>query len=97
MHTVCALLDELRPRADGSSYKTQITYGKDRPGHDRGYAIDARKLESELGWKPAETFESGIRKTVQWYLANPEWVANVQSGAYREWVGKHYGADQSVK
>jgi len=63
----------------------------------RGYAIDARKLENELGWKPAETFESGIRKTVQWYLANPEWVANVQSGAYREWVGKHYGADQSVK
>ena len=90
VHTVCALLDELRPKADGSSYQTQITYVKDRPGHDRRYAIDARKLENELGWKPAETFESGIRKTVQWYLANPQWVANVQSGAYREWVQAQY-------
>ncbi|MGB4061239.1 MAG: dTDP-glucose 4,6-dehydratase [Burkholderiaceae bacterium] len=91
VHTVCALLDELRPKADGSQYATQITYVTDRLGHDRRYAIDARKLEAELGWKPAETFESGIRKTVQWYLANPHWVANVQSGAYREWVGKQYG------
>ena len=90
VNTVCALLDEMRPKADGSSYNTQITYVKDRPGHDRRYAIDARKLESELGWKPAETFESGIRKTVEWYLANPEWVANVQSGAYREWVQQQY-------
>jgi dTDP-glucose 4,6-dehydratase len=90
VHTVCALLDELRPKADGISYQTQITYVKDRPGHDRRYAIDARKLEHELGWKPAETFESGIRKTVQWYLANPQWVANVQSGAYREWVQSQY-------
>ena len=92
VHNVCALLDELRPRADGTSYASQITYVKDRPGHDRRYAIDARKLEQELGWKPAETFESGIRKTVQWYLANPEWVANVQSGAYREWVQTQYAA-----
>ncbi|HAL39251.1 MAG TPA: dTDP-glucose 4,6-dehydratase [Polaromonas sp.] len=90
--TVCALLDELRPKADGSSYSTQISYVKDRPGHDRRYAIDASKLERELGWKPAETFESGIRKTVQWYLANPEWVAHVQSGAYREWVQTQYEA-----
>ncbi len=90
VQSVCALLDELRPKADGSSYQTQITYVKDRPGHDRRYAIDARKLEQELGWKPAETFESGIRKTVQWYLANPQWVANVQSGAYRDWVQQHY-------
>jgi dTDP-glucose 4,6-dehydratase len=97
VHTVCALLNELRPKADGSSYQTQITFVKDRPGHDRRYAIDARKLETELGWRPAETFESGIRKTVEWYLTNPQWVANVQSGAYREWVGKHYGADQSIK
>ncbi|MBE7942852.1 dTDP-glucose 4,6-dehydratase, partial [Ramlibacter aquaticus] len=74
VHTVCALLDALRPRADGQSYKTQITHVKDRPGHDRRYAIDARKLERELGWKPAETFETGIRKTVQWYLEHPEWV-----------------------
>ncbi len=88
--TVCALLDALRPRADGQSYATQITYVKDRPGHDRRYAIDARKIERELGWKPAETFESGIRKTVQWYLDHPEWVQRVQSGAYREWVQKQY-------
>ena len=92
VNTVCALLDEMRPKADGSSYNTQITYVKDRPGHDRRYAIDARKLESELGWKPAETFESGIRKTVEWYLANPEWVSNAQSGAYRDWVKTQYAA-----
>jgi dTDP-glucose 4,6-dehydratase len=89
---VCGLLDELRPRADGQPYAAQITYVKDRPGHDRRYAIDARKIHRELGWKPAETFESGIRKTVQWYLANPEWVAHVQSGAYRNWIGQQYGA-----
>ena len=87
---VCALLDELRPKADGSCYGTQISYVKDRLGHDRRYAIDASKIERELGWKPAETFESGIRKTVQWYLANPEWVARVQSGAYRDWVQTQY-------
>jgi len=90
VQTVCALLDELRPRADGKPYAQQITYVTDRPGHDRRYAIDARKIERELGWKPAETFETGIRKTVQWYLDNPEWVANVQSGTYREWVSKQY-------
>jgi dTDP-glucose 4,6-dehydratase len=90
VHTVCALLDELRPRTDGQPYAAQISYVTDRPGHDRRYAIDARKLEAELGWKPAETFESGIRKTVQWYLSHPDWVAHVQSGAYREWVGKQY-------
>ncbi len=90
VHTVCSLLDELRPRADGKPYKEQITYVTDRPGHDRRYAIDARKLERELGWKPAETFETGIRKTVQWYLDNPDWVAHVQSGAYRDWVQKQY-------
>jgi len=90
VQTVCTLLDELRPKADGTSYATQITYVSDRPGHDRRYAIDARKLERELGWKPAETFETGIRKTVQWYLDHPEWVANVQSGAYREWLSQQY-------
>ncbi|MDP2022519.1 MAG: dTDP-glucose 4,6-dehydratase [Hydrogenophaga sp.] len=89
---VCALLDEFRPRADGKPYNEQITYVKDRPGHDRRYAIDARKIHTELGWKPVETFESGIRKTVQWYLDNPEWVAHVQSGAYRNWIGTQYGA-----
>ena len=90
VHTVCALLDELRPKSDASSYSTQITSVKDRPGHDRRYAIDASKIERELAWRPTETFESGIRKTVQWYLDNPEWVAHVQSGAYREWVSKQY-------
>jgi dTDP-glucose 4,6-dehydratase len=90
VQTVCGLLDELRPRADGKPYGKQISYVTDRPGHDRRYAIDARKLEAELGWKPAETFETGIRKTVQWYLANPEWVANVQSGAYKDWMATQY-------
>ena len=90
VHTVCALLDELRPRADGKPYREQIAFVADRPGHDRRYEIDARKIERELGWKPAETFETGIRKTVQWYLDNQEWVANVQSGAYRQWVEKNY-------
>ena len=88
--TVCALLDEMRPKADGQHYSTQITYVKDRPGHDRRYAIDASKIQRELGWKPAETFETGIRKTIAWYLANPDWVAHVQSGAYRQWVDKQY-------
>ena len=92
VRTLCAMLDELKPRGDGRSYAEQITYVKDRPGHDRRYAIDAGKLERELGWKPAETFESGIRKTVHWYLNHPEWVANVTSGAYREWVDVHYEA-----
>jgi dTDP-glucose 4,6-dehydratase len=90
VHTVCALLDELRPRIDGKSYREQIAYVTDRPGHDRRYAIDAGKIEHELGWKPAETFETGIRKTVQWYLDNQGWVSNVQSGAYRTWVEKNY-------
>ena len=88
--TICSLLDELRPRADGQSYAVQVTHVKDRPGHDRRYAIDARKIEAELGWRPAETFESGIRKTVQWFLNHPDWVAEVQSGAYREWVRAQY-------
>ncbi len=92
VHTVCRLLDELQPRADGKPYAEQIEHVKDRPGHDRRYAIDAHKIERELGWKPAETFETGIRKTVEWYLANGEWVRNVQSGAYREWVQKQYTA-----
>ncbi|NNG22673.1 dTDP-glucose 4,6-dehydratase [Telluria aromaticivorans] len=90
VHTVCAILDELRPRADGASYAAQVTFVKDRPGHDRRYAIDAGKVERELGWRPAETFESGIRKTVAWYLEHEDWVANVTSGAYREWVSGHY-------
>jgi dTDP-glucose 4,6-dehydratase len=90
VHTVCSLLDELRPKTDRQSYKEQITYVTDRPGHDRRYAIDASKIERELGWKPAETFETGIRKTVMWYLDNQPWVTNVQSGNYREWLTKNY-------
>ena len=94
VHTICDLLDELRPRADGQSYRAQITHVADRPGHDRRYAIDARKIERELGWRPAETFDTGIRKTVQWYLAHGDWVRDVQSGAYRDWVAAQYGAGQ---
>ena len=90
VHIVCTLLDEFRARADGQPYSEQITYVADRPGHDRRYAIDASKMASELGWKPAETFDTGIRKTVQWYLDNPDWIAHVQSGTYREWVEKNY-------
>ena len=95
VHTVCALLDELKPDPAGS-YKRLITFVTDRPGHDRRYAIDARKLEAELDWTPAETFETGIRKTVQWYLDHTAWVANVQSGSYRDWVSKQYGADPTA-
>jgi dTDP-glucose 4,6-dehydratase len=90
VHTVCALLDELRPDPAGP-YARLITHVTDRPGHDRRYAIDARKIERELGWRPAESFATGIRKTVAWYLANADWVGSVQSGAYRAWVNKHYG------
>ncbi len=90
VNTICALLDEMRPRADGKPYASQITYVTDRPGHDRRYAIDARKIEQELSWKPAETFDSGIRKTVQWYLTHQDWVAQVQSGGYRDWVQTNY-------
>jgi dTDP-glucose 4,6-dehydratase len=87
--TICALLDEMRPDPAGP-YERLLTYVKDRPGHDRRYAIDARKIERELGWRPQETFETGIRKTVAWYLQNQGWVENVTSGAYREWVTANY-------
>lgn len=89
VHVLCDILDKLDPKSDGS-YRDQITYVTDRPGHDRRYAIDARKIERELGWKPAETFETGIRKTVQWYLENQPWVSNVQSGDYLKWVEQNY-------
>lgn len=92
VRTLCAILDELAPRADGQPYAAQMTFVKDRPGHDRRYAIDARKLERELGWRPVETFETGIRKTVQWYLDHQDWVRNVTSGAYREWMERQYDA-----
>ncbi len=88
--TLCSILDELKPKADGTKYESQITYVKDRPGHDRRYAIDATKLEKELGWKPNETFATGIRKTVEWYLNNQDWVDHVVSGEYKNWVEKQY-------
>jgi dTDP-glucose 4,6-dehydratase len=90
VHAVCALLDELRPHRDGT-YGRLVTHVTDRPGHDRRYAIDAGKIERELGWRPAETFETGLRKTVRWYLDNAEWVERVQTGAYREWLTANYG------
>ena len=88
--TICSRLDVLRPRTDGKKYAEQITFIKDRPGHDRRYAIDARKIENELGWTPQETFETGIQKTVEWYLDHPEWVEGVTSGEYRQWLGRQY-------
>lgn len=89
VHTICDLLDEMVPKT--GSYRDQITYVADRPGHDRRYAIDASKMSAELDWQPQETFESGIRKTVQWYLDNQQWVGNVKSGAYQSWIAKQYG------
>ena len=88
--TICTILDELQRRPDSKSYAEQITFVKDRPGHDRRYAIDASKVERELGWRPAQTFETGIRKTVQWYLDHPDWIKGVVSGSYRDWLHKQY-------
>jgi dTDP-glucose 4,6-dehydratase len=90
VRTICKLLDELRPRKDGRSYQEQINFVKDRPGHDRRYAIDARKIERDLGWRPTESFDSGILKTVHWYIDNPEWVTSVQSGQYKQWISEQY-------
>lgn len=94
VHTVCAILDELNPRADGESYRMQIAYVADRPGHDRRYAIDAGKIERELGWKPTESFATAIHKTVQWYLDHQAWITNITSGAYRDWIAQQYGAQE---
>ena len=88
--TICRKLDALRPRADGQPYESLITYVKDRPGNDRRYAIDPTKIQSEIGWKPAETFESGINKTVQWFLDHTDWIDTVRSGAYRDWLDQNY-------
>lgn len=95
VHTLCDILDQEKPKASGS-YRDQITFVQDRPGHDQRYAIDASKVERELGWKPAETFETGIRKTVKWYLENQRWVDNVTSGEYKNWIGKNYQAREGV-
>ena len=90
IHTICSLLDTLSPHVGGKHYNEQITFVTDRPGHDRRYAINSNKIKRDLGWEPAETFETGIHKTVQWYLNNQSWVKNIQSGAYREWIDKNY-------
>jgi dTDP-glucose 4,6-dehydratase len=90
VNTICSILNELKPRSDSKSYIDQITFVKDRPGHDQRYAIDASKIEKELGWRPTETFDTGIRKTVQWYLDNSEWVEDVVTGSYRDWLEKQY-------
>lgn len=92
VRTLCQLLDEMQPREDGRSYAEQIAYVKDRPGHDRRYAVDTSRIEGEMGWQPKESFASGLRKTLDWYLANGEWLDNVRSGAYREWIDAQYGA-----
>jgi dTDP-glucose 4,6-dehydratase len=94
VHTLCALLDELRPDSAHRPHASLITYVQDRPGHDQRYAIDASKIQRELGWTPEETFETGIRKTVEWYLDNTEWVAHVKSGSYQQWIDQNY-ADRS--
>jgi dTDP-glucose 4,6-dehydratase len=93
VHTLCSILDELRPRPEGT-YASLITFVTDRPGHDQRYAIDPTRIRTELGWEPDETFESGMRQTVQWYLDHQDWVGRITSGAYREWVAQHYGQDQ---
>ena len=95
VHLICDTLDRVRARDDGTSYRALITHVTDRPGHDRRYAVDAGKIERELGWKPAETFETGIIKTIEWYLANAEWMANVTSGAYRQWIDRNYASRDS--
>jgi dTDP-glucose 4,6-dehydratase len=91
VQTICAILDEIRPAKTGQSHDRLITHVKDRPGHDRRYAMDTRKIEREIGWKPRETFDSGLRKTVDWYLAHSDWTAAINNGDYRKWVQQNYG------
>jgi dTDP-glucose 4,6-dehydratase len=91
VESLCAILDRLRPRADGLSYRSQITHVKDRPGHDRRYAVNSEKIQTELGWRPKHDFQSGLLATVEWYLAETEWLNSVRTGDYRDWINKQYG------
>jgi dTDP-glucose 4,6-dehydratase len=93
VRTICELMDEIRPDSPQMPHASLITFVKDRPGHDWRYAMDTAKIERELGWRPGETFETGLRKTIRWFLENPEWVASVQTGAYREWIERHYSSE----
>ena len=90
VRTLCSILDEMQPKSFGS-YADQITFVKDRPGHDRRYAMTTDKIDRELGWRPRESFRTGLRRTVEWYLSEPNWVANVRNGAYRDWISAQYG------
>ena len=90
INKICEILDEIKPRSDGKSYKEQITFVKDRLGHDLRYAINCSKIEKELGWKPKHNFEEGLKETIQWYLNNEDWVKNIQSGEYQKWIEKNY-------
>jgi dTDP-glucose 4,6-dehydratase len=90
VNVICATLDELRPKDAVVPHAKLITFVQDRPGHDRRYAIDARKIQAELGWQPRETFETGIRKTIEWYLSNNTWIQGVTSGTYRKWIARQY-------
>ena len=92
VQAICSILDRLKPREDGSGYSTLVSHVKDRPGHDRRYAVDAGKISREIGWKPAESFDSGLKKTVEWYLHNPQWIAGIESGGYQRWMDANYGA-----
>ena len=96
VHTLCAILDELRPRPDAVTRASLITFVKDRPGHDRRYAIDAGKIRKELGWRPRMSFEEGLRRTVQWYLDQGPWLQAVQTGAYRQWIDRQYDSTRQA-
>ena len=93
VQSICSSLDEMYPQSAFKPHASLISFVKDRPGHDRRYAIDCKKINQELGWSPTETFESGLKKTIEWYMSNSDWIASVRSGAYRQWIDSHYGAD----
>ena len=97
METICSILDQLSPNNPVVPHRRLIRFVPDRPGHDRRYAINCSKIERELGWQPSETFETGIRKTIEWYLAHEDWVRNVTSGAYRQWISAQYSVEDRAR